>query len=347
MNKEKLSVWAYITVAVLASVVLGYFGIVYILPILLPFGLAWGIAFAIRPACSFLEAKTGMPRKFLRATVAVLLIITVLGAVVFVVAKGATEAWQLLIGIGEDEKLLAVITKILNPLDGIFGDSESAAELEEKIAEAVSSIVSSLLGGVGKILTSVVGALPKIFIFLVITVISTVYFSCDLERINSRVRSVLPQKIEKHIIDFKNNTFSFILKYIRSYALIMLITFFVMLLGLSLLKVNYALLLAVIIAVLDVLPVIGVGTVLVPWSLWCFVTSNTYVAIGLIVLFVVNETVRQFVEPRIVGKNLGLHPLITLALLYSGYTLFGIVGIILVPILAAVTDSVFVKNKPS
>ena len=112
----------------------------------------------------------------------------------------------------------------------------------------------------------------------------------------------------------------------------MLITFIVMLVGLVILRRPYALLLAFIIALLDCLPVIGVGTILLPWSLYELIFGERYIGIGLVVLFILYEIVRQFAEPRIVGKNLGIHPIITLVLIYVGYSLFGIVGLLFVPI---------------
>ena len=126
----------------------------------------------------------------------------------------------------------------------------------------------------------------------------------------------------------------------------MLITFAVMLVGLVILRQPYALLLALIIAVLDLLPVIGVGTVLVPWSVYELVLGDTGVGIGLLILFAVHTFIRQFAEPKIVGKNLGVHPIVTLSLLYVGYSLFGFVGLLLVPI-ATVLIEVTVGKKDS
>ena len=122
-------------------------------------------------------------------------------------------------------------------------------------------------------------------------------------------------------------------KYLRSYFLIMLITFAVMLVGFLLLRVDYAFLFAIIVAVLDLLPIVGVGTVLVPASVFCFLSGNKALAIGLVVLFVVNEVVRQLAEPRILGKHLGIHPLLTLAAMYIGYSFFGFAGLFLLPLL--------------
>ena len=98
---------------------------------------------------------------------------------------------------------------------------------------------------------------------------------------------------------------------------------------------------------LDMLPVIGVGTVLVPWSVFSFVTGDGRMGVGLLALFVANTLIRQFAEPKILGKSLGIHPLVTLAVLYLGYSFLGVVGIFLLPIASVLISSLIVKNGAS
>ena len=111
--------------------------------------------------------------------------------------------------------------------------------------------------------------------------------------------------------------------------------------------VKYAVLFAFIVALLDALPLIGVGTVLVPWSIYQLMFGNVRLGIGLIILFVAHEVIRQFIEPKIVGKNLGIHPVLSLILLYSGYILFGFYGLIFIPLLSVIIDILLNKNDTS
>ena len=124
----------------------------------------------------------------------------------------------------------------------------------------------------------------------------------------------------------------------------MLITFIIMLFGFLVLGVKYAVLFAFIVALLDALPLIGVGTVLVPWSIYQIIFGNVRLGIALIILFVIHQIIRQFTEPKIVGKNLGIHPVLSLILLYSGYVLFGILGLVLIPLLSVILNTLFDKN---
>jgi sporulation integral membrane protein YtvI len=135
--------------------------------------------------------------------------------------------------------------------------------------------------------------------------------------------------------------------YLKAYLLIMLITFFEVFIGLSILKVNYAFILAIVIAIVDILPVLGTGAVLVPWAILAFIGGNAPLGIGLIVLYGVTLIARQIIEPRIIGSTLGLHPLMTLASVYIGLKLLGLAGIFIGPILALLLFKKEESSPPS
>ena len=109
-----------------------------------------------------------------------------------------------------------------------------------------------------------------------------------------------------------------------------------MLTGLFILGIKAPFLSALIIAFLDILPVIGVGTVLIPWSIVAFAGGEGVLGTGLIALFLINTVIRELAEPKILGKNLGIHPIVSLILIYAGYALFGFTGLIITPIIAGI-----------
>ncbi len=325
--------------AVLASVVLG--GIIlivfikHLLPIFLPFLIAWATALAIRAPAKKVAALTKIPERITRLLLSFAVTVLLFGVISLVLWQLVGAIWGFLSDIGRGEGLYDILIQITNPSLTIFGDA-IPPELSERISEAVRSLLSSALSSLASAVTSWVSVLPRAFIFLLVTLIALVYFNLDLERINAAVRAVLPQKVGIWLSKIRHQIFEVGLKYVKSYLLIMLITFVVMLFGFFILRVPRAPLIAVIVAVLDVLPIIGVGTVLVPWSVFEIATGNAAMGVGLIVLFLANEVIRQFAEPKIVGKNLNVHPLLTLVLLYFGYSLFGISGLVLIPIIIAV-----------
>lgn len=345
--RDNIVFYSHLFVAVIGALAVGYLFARYLLPLALPFIIAWIIAFAVRPLASAINKKIRLPERAVRPCLALLIIFSLIALVSFLAAKLVGQAWQLLSGLGDSSALTELVSGIFRRLEGFFGESEYASALEEHLRDALGSLISSLLSSVASGLTSLATSVPRVVIFIVVTVISSVYFSVDLEGINRAVRRILPERICRWCVSFKDNSLKIALRYLRSYLLIMLITFTVMLIGLLLLRVRYALLLALIIAMLDMLPVLGVGSFLIPWSLWNFLVGNTGLGIGILVLFAVAEIIRQLAEPKIIGKSLGIPPIITLILLYVSYTLFGVLGLLLMPIFAVVINTLFVKaNAP-
>ena len=123
-------------------------------------------------------------------------------------------------------------------------------------------------------------------------------------------------------------------RYIKAYGILLAMTFALLLVGFWTLRVEYAFLLAFLIALADLLPVIGVGTVLIPWGIVMLLQKQFYLGFGLLILYLVISLVRQVAEPKVLGKSLGLHPLLTLFATYVGFTLFGLLGMILAPVAA-------------
>ena len=341
MKTEKIRQFAYITVASLGITALIYIFMKYLLAPILPFLVAWAIAFAVDRPAGAISAWLSVKKRRVRAALALLVTAVALAVAALLVWLLARELWSFLVGLGEGEALGELIGKFLG--GGLL--SELFGELGERVAEAFYGVLSAFLTRLGGLLTSFVGAVPRGFLFVVITVVSSVFFALDLEKINGFVRGHAPKKIYSWLSRFKAGFFDFGIRYLRSYLMLMLITFLIMLLGLVILGARYAALLALVIAVLDLLPVIGVGTVLVPWSIFSLCLGDMKMGIGLIVLLVLHELARQVAEPKILGKNLGVHPLVTLILLYLGYSIFGLLGLLLVPVFTVILDVTLGKKN--
>ena len=343
--KEKIAFFRDVSIVGVAVIVSGFFGIKFILPATLPFVIAWAVAFLVQKPADFVAKKTGVSRKFMRPALSLLIILVIIGGSVFAIVKISAEAWELLTSLGEGGAFEKIIEYATSPLEEISEKLGIAPEIEDKLSDAVYRLISEALSGVAGAITSIAGAIPGILLFILVTTISTVYFSVDLENVNKRVHNILPESWRERLSGFKNSTFSVLIKYVRSYFIIMLITFAIMLFGLLVIGVKYAILMAFIIALLDLLPIIGIGIVLVPWGVFMLtVGNNAKLGAGLLVLYVIGTIVRQCIEPKILGKELGIHPLLTLVLMYAGYSLFGVPGLIILPLLA-VGISAFGKNN--
>lgn len=181
---------------------------------------------------------------------------------------------------------------------------------------------------------SVIKALPSILLSFAVAMISSFYFALDRDRITGFIASAVPKKWRLSLPELRRRAGKTAAGYVKAYLLILLITFCELFVGFSILGIDYAFLIAAAVAVIDILPVLGVGTVLIPWVAIEFVSGNIRLGVGLLILFAVIEIVRQFIEPRIVGGTLGIHPLVTLAAMYIGFALFGVGGMFIGPIIA-------------
>ncbi len=333
MNIERWRAYAYKTVSVAGLIALVYIGVKFLLPLALPFLLAWGVAFAMRPVAMWAHRKLHLPVKLCRVATALLLLIALLGVLGCLLTLLGAQLWRFVSGLSEGDALASIAEFLLDPLGGVLSRVEGLEALSARLAEAAANILHECIAAVASLIPAVVGAVPQIFLFCVVTVIATVYISFDLDCVNQAVLSLLPQAVRARVVRFKTRFFSGVWPYVRSYLVLMLLTFAIMTIGLVILGSEYALLLAVIIALLDPLPVIGVGTILIPWSLFQLFFGDTAFGIGLLVLYIVHEIFRQIAEPRILGRSMGLHPLLTLVLLYVGYSLLGVLGLLLLPVL--------------
>ena len=212
-------------------------------------------------------------------------------------------------------------------------------------------MVSEALKAAGVKITSylagVIAALPSAFITGGVIILSLFYFSKDYDSISVYVKSLFPQSAREKMSGIKNNILSVVLKYFKSYFILLLLTFSELFVGFLFLKIENAFVLAAIIAVVDILPVLGVGIVLLPWALVAFVGGNTPLFMGLLILYAAVYFLRQIEEPRIVGKQMNVHPLFALFTMYAGLKIAGVGGMILGPFLAFVIKTVYdsFKNK--
>ncbi len=344
MNHERIKNTFFLLASLALAILFAIVFLRWLFPILLPFLISYAIAcLTTRPAIA-LEERIHAPRNKLRLFIS-LFALLVLSLALFLVGKyTATTLWQVASSLLEGDKLSGLINGVLTPFENIFGEG-LPPELEGQLLDALRGIFSDISSSLAALLGSLVSTLPKILLFLAATLISLVYFALDLEGINAKVKSILPSGWGSAVSAMRERILSVGTLYVFSYLLIMLITFTVMLIGFFTLRVGHPILIALLIAFFDLFPIIGVGTVIIPWAIVELILGNTARGIGLLVLFVVNELIRQFAEPRIVGKSLNIHPLFTLVLIYTSISLFGFFGLILIPLLVAMFSSAERKEQ--
>lgn len=333
MNDSKIHRWASVCIIGASLVLVVYFALDYLLLATLPFALAWMTAFALRPLSHKISDKIKVNERIIRLLLSMLASVAIISVIVGIVWYIVNKSWQFLSGINQNEAFMSFVDTFLK--GGFLSKFIYGEELIKYITDALESISGSLLEGLATAISKVAMKLPGVFVFTVVTVISAAYFAYDLDKINAFVRRILPKSIISLLRRLKRGFASVGVRYVRSYLIIMSVTFVTLLLGFLIIGVEYAVLIALFVAVLDILPVFGIGTVLLPWSVVSFVMSDAPRGIGLLIIFLFITVLREIVEPKILGKNLGLHPLLTLILLYLGYSFFGFFGMVLLPPLGA------------
>lgn len=197
---------------------------------------------------------------------------------------------------------------------------------------------AGLTGMSGTLLQQVSGIavnIPGMCFKLLLAVISTVFMELDFPQIMYFLEKIIPEKWKETVSAVKKGTFGTMGKCAAAYVFIFLMTFAELATGLLLLQIEGAFAIAFLIAVLDILPVLGTGTVLLPWAVIAFAGGNARMGIGVMGLYLIITVVRNIVEPKLVGKQMGLSPVVMLPCMILGLHFFGILGLFGVPLLAS------------
>lgn len=211
--------------------------------------------------------------------------------------------------------------------------------------ENSSSIIGELLGnGLKNTSIKVIRKAPNALMITIISIISCYLMLIDKENMQKFIIRQLPKKYADKFSIVKTGIGDAVFGYIRAQAIIMCLIATICFIGLLILKAPYALFIAVVIGIVDALPVFGSGFILWPWALYNVITKNYGLAIGLIIMYVVILLTRQFVEPKILGKQIGIHPLATLMSIYVGLQVFGVFGFIIGPIIMVIIKALQNEN---
>lgn len=322
----------------------------YAIFVVMPFLLGFAVAALINPIVRFLSRRYDLKRRpagillllLFYATIGMLVTIGVVRLTVFF-GEVSGELPDLYRDKLEPalNKLFGYINNFADRLYAIFGGESQV--LSERLGGIFTSIKSSLGDTISDIsvkaltrLSSAAAAIPGIIIELLFAVISSFFFTVDYENILSLAKRLLPKRTVDLLCRLRGRVFKVAGKYLRSYALILLITFGELSLGLVLLGVDNAVLIAFCIALFDILPVAGTGGIMIPWAIFSLIGGDWGFAVGLVVIWAVITIVRNIIEPKIVGRQVGLHPLLALIAMFVGTKLFGLVGLFLLPLSLAI-----------
>jgi len=333
--KRALVAAFWVAVAVLCA----YLLFKYLFAWLAPFIVAWIIAFFLQPAAGWLHKRTRVPRKLCAILLTTLLFALAGTVIVLAVVRAVTELANLSENLAAYIPGIAALTdRVAAWFEGITGGPQALGGLVPSIQQSVTSGLTDAAKQLGAslpgILAAIFSSVPKILFFTALLVVSAYYIGADYDRINRFVLLQIPSRVRSVIIEIKNIFKRTIYRYFRAYAILAFITFLELYIGFLIIRINYAILLAAAVCVVDVLPVLGVGTVLIPWGVYSLFTGDIYTGAALLILYGAILVMRNILEPRIVGRSIGLYPLLTLISMYVGFRIFGVAGMVLLPMSA-------------
>lgn len=353
-------------------IILSFILIYYTAKVTYPFIIAFVIAFMMNPIVNFFENRLKMNR-LVSVLITMLLIILVFAGIITVIVIEAINGvaylvehvpsnFQALINYLEEffvVNILPLYNQLLtmfHNLDPSYQNTivENIQATGAQLTEGFKNAVQSLAAG----FSAFVMSLPNFATGLIISILATFFISKDWYAIRDGFKKIIPEKA----IESGGNVYSglktALFGFIKAQFTLISITAVIVLIGLFILRIDYAITIALIIGLVDLLPYLGTGLIFIPWIIYTFFTENYFLTIGLSVLYAVVLIQRQIMEPKVLSSNIGLKPLPTLIALFVGFKLFGFLGLVLGPALLVVGKTLynagvfeqawqFIKGKPN
>lgn len=299
-----------------------------------PFVVGWIIALIAGPLVRFFEEKIKLKRK----AGSVFVIVVIIGLVVLILYLVGAKLTEQAVGIvnGLPEMWAAAqedFKDIADNLNVIYSKfPKDVQETLTNVTEQVRDYIGNLLGKIGTPTIAAAGNLakqvPSILIGIIMALLSSYFFVAEREQINESFHRVMPMSIQNRYEMLKRGLVKAVGGYFKAQLKIEVWMYLILLIGLTVLRVDYAFLIALGIAFLDFLPFFGTGTVMVPWAIIKILSADYPMAIGLLIIWGGGQLVRQLIQPKIVGDSVGMEPLPTLILLYIGYKIGGVLGML-------------------
>ncbi len=317
----------------------------------IPFLIAYIISIVVDPAIKFVNKKTSLSRKV--SSIIVLVTIFSLIATLFVwgIVRLAGETTNLLGGLNIYlEKTIDFVSNKVFEFDfSKFKVSDDVINIFEDTTTDYLNMITKYLKDILTKVLNYITSLPNMFINIIITILATYFITSDkfyiLDRMEHHLSKKMVGKIAKHAREITSSLGG----YLRAEIILSIITFMVVLTGLNVfyligMEVDYPILMAIVIGFIDALPILGAGSVMLPWSLILFLNNNNSLAFSVIGLYIFIVVLKQLLEPKLVSNNIGIHPIFTLLSMYTGFKILGIFGLLLGPIVLIIIKNIFAET---
>ncbi len=343
---------------VAALIIIGLYVLFYISGLVYPFIIALCLAYAMHPIVDVLEKRLLFPRSLAVFVALILVFGAVVGLVTLLVIETIAAATYLLEILPDQFPKLVVYVQniIVHNIMPLYEDlatkfnrlgetqqntiSSNIQNLGSDLTQKAQDLLTSILSG----LTNFLRVLPTTATVLIFILLATFFISNDWNKIGQRVKRVLPTRIHLYSETIFGNLRKALLGFIKAQFTLVSMTTIIVLVGLLILRVPYAITIAIVTGIVDLLPYLGTGAVFVPWILYAYFTGSTPLAVGLLVLYIVVIVQRQIMEPKVLSSNIGLDPLSTLIALFVGFKLYGFLGLIIGPATLVLLKTLYDAN---
>ncbi|HHV64374.1 MAG TPA: sporulation integral membrane protein YtvI [Peptococcaceae bacterium] len=326
----------FIAVVIIIATILIPYGLYKIFPHFVPFILAYMTALALEPLSDWLTKQFKL-NKYVSIIIANILFLVTFGFLIyFIMNKIYVQFLGLLHFIqsnGPDIQLwfLNLSQQIQDTIRLL--PPETASQINQMIMSTIHNLTNvNLVAKVVDYTYTLSKAIPNIFFLVLIYLLAVFLFGFQMDNIHRRFYSFFKDSSKRKVIyilgDLRKATFGFL----KAQLILSTITFILAFIGLSFLKVKYSVIISFIIVLVDVLPVLGTGSVLMPWAIISFLRGNVFLGLGLIILYLIILVIRRVLEPKILGERIGLSAIATLISIWVGFKFMGVLGVFLFPL---------------
>lgn len=327
-------------------IVFGFFAIIYLAKITYPFIIGFIIAFLINPIVSFLERKARIPRA-LAVIIGIIAIFAIFaGIVTWLIAEIVSGAEYLARVLPDyintlveylEDFVAGQIIPLYNQLAHMFntldtGQQNTILENIQNIGKTLASSIGEFLQSFFGLIPNIIAGIPNVATVLIFSLLATFFISKDWNRLAKGAEKIFPNRAKKSGITVLNDLKKALFGFVKAQLTLISMTTIMILIGLLILRVNYAVTIALITGIIDLLPYLGTGLVFVPWIIYEIIVGKIRFAIGLAILYTLVLVQRQVMEPKVLSSNIGMNPLATLIALFVGYKVIGFLGLIVGPV---------------
>lgn len=322
----------YIAIIVALSALLLKFTFLW----LMPFVIGFLCAIALQHPVAWLQKKTQIPRGIWSVVLVVVILTAGFSLLILIGYYGYRELKGLVDWLSQlSPSLPEMFASLSETFTGWLialpdGISDTIANMSSELISSGLSMVSDALTGTAK---TIIAETPGIIIAFVITIIACCFITSGYNQITGFILRQLSPKHKEIVVKSKRLFTENILKMLRGYLIIMFITFCELAIGLSIIRIDYAVAIALVIAVFDILPVLGTGGIMIPWIIIECITGNWLRALSLFIVYALITVIRNIIEPKIIGRQVGIPAIVTLLSMYLGLQIFGVLGMFAFPIL--------------